>query len=333
MATIKDVAKRAGVSYTTVSHVINETRFVSEDVVKRVNKAIRELKYRPNQVARCLRKQESKTIGVLSSINVNPYFSETLTGIEKKAYLEGYNIIVCYSECNPEKEKENIEMLLDKGVDAVIIHSLLDETRIPKLVNLEIPVLFLQHYIENSGMDAICTDDFMGGYLAAKHFIELGHTKIACVSAEGNDNFSYRQRIKGWEKALNENDIELNQDYIIETDFHTHAGYDSFIKFAKMKVPPTAIFFYSDNLAIGGIRAAADINISVPDQISVIGFDDLFMCQYTVPRLTTVYQPKFSLGEMAFARIFERIKDKELKPKKQFVEPKLVIRESTRRRV
>lgn len=332
MATIKDVAKRAGVSYTTVSHVINETRFVSEDVVKRVNKAIRELKYRPNQVARCLRKQESKTIGVLSSINVNPYFSETLTGIEKKAYVEGYNIIVCYSECNPEKEKENIEMLLDKGVDAVIIHSLLDEKRIPNLVNLEIPVLFLQHYIEDSGMDAICTDDFMGGYLAAKHFIELGHTKIACVSAEGNDNFSYRQRIKGWEKALNENGIELNKDYIIETDFHTHAGYESFIKFAKMEVPPTAIFFYSDNLAIGGIRAAADINVAVPDQISVIGFDDLFMCQYTVPRLTTIYQPKFSLGEKAFARIFERIKDKELKPQKQLVEPKLIVRESTRRR-
>lgn len=332
MATIKDVAKKAGVSYTTVSHVINETRFVSEDVVKRVNKAIKELKYRPNQVARCLRKQESKTIGVLSSINVNLYFSETLTGIEKAAYAEGYNIIVCYSECNLEKEKENIEMLLDKGVDAMIIHSLLDETKIPKLVGLDIPVLFLQHYIEDSGMDAICTDDFMGGYLAAKHFIELGHTKIACVSAEGNDNFSYRQRIKGWEKALNENAIELNNDYIIETDFHTHAGYDSFIKFAKMKVPPTAIFFYSDNLAIGGIRAAADINIAIPDQISVIGFDDLFMCQYTVPRLTTVYQPKFSLGEMAFARIFERIKDKELKPQKQLVEPKLVIRESTRKR-
>lgn len=331
MATIKDVAKKAGVSYTTVSHVINKTRFVSDDVVNRVNKAISELGYRPNQVARCLRKQESKTIGVISSINVNPYFSETLQGIEKAAYAQGYNIIVSYSECDLEKENENIEMILDKGIDGMIIHSLLDESKIPSLVSLDIPVLFLQHHIDNSRMDAICTDDELGGYLATKHLIDSGHRRIACVSAEGNDNFSFRRRIDGWKRALNEAGISIDADYHIETDFCTEDGYNALIKFSKLKLPPTAVFFYSDNLAIGGLRAAADMKIQVPEDISIMGFDDLFITRYTIPRLTSVYQPKSTLGSMAFERIYSRIKDKKIKPEKKLVQPELVVRESTRK--
>ena len=331
MATIKDVAKIAGVSYTTVSHVINKTRHVNPDTVEKVLRAIEETGYRPNQVARALRTQESRIIGVVSPENQDPYFASVLAGIEQASDAAEYNVIVTYSEHDIEKERKNISMLLDKGVDAIVIHCPVDDSRIATLVSLDVPVLFLQYAHDTIPTDSIRTDDILGGYIATKHLLDLGHTKIACVADGAVDiNYSYLEREKGWRKALTERGITVDERYLVKADMCPGGGYNAFVALMKMENPPTAVFFYNDYLAIGALRAAKDMSLRVPEDVSFVGFDDMYLARYIVPRLTTVSQPKEDLGKLVFARMLERIKDRSIRQGKKLLNPELVVRESTK---
>jgi DNA-binding LacI/PurR family transcriptional regulator len=332
MPTIKDVARLAGISYTTVSHVINKTRHVNADTAKRVVQAIEKLGYRPNQVARSLRIQESLTIGVISPLNQDPYFSSILAGIEAASHSAGYNVIVCYSELDKDKELKNIAMLLDKGVDALVMHCPVDEAGINSVLRLSIPVLFLQYENPDSWTDSIRTNDELGGYIATKHLIDLGHTRIGCLAAAlVKIRHSYHDRENGWRRALTEHGIKVDERYIIRDEFRTIAGYKGLERMMKLDMPPSAIFCYNDYLAFGALRAAADLGIRVPEDLSLIGYDDLHLSKFTIPRLTTVSQLKEDLGVMVFKRLLERMQNKTVKPEKYVLRPELVIRESTRR--
>lgn len=333
MVTIKDVAQRAGISYTTVSHVINKTRHVKPETIKRIELAIDELGYRPNQVARSLRTQKSLTIGVVAPLNNDPYFTSVLAGIESAAYASGYNVIVCYSDSNSEKEQKNIAMLYDKGVDAITMHCPVYTQGINDLLKLDIPVSFLQYEHKSKRVDSIRCDDKLGGYLATKHLLDYGHTRIACIAAlfNGEVRHSYYDREIGWRDALLEHGVNIDERYLIHDVFWINSTYTSLKKLMELSKPPTAIFCYNDILAYGVFRAAVDLGIKIPDDLSVVGFDDISFSQYTVPRLTTVAQRKEELGIKGFNRLLKRIQQKDAKPRKIVLPPKLIIRESTKR--
>jgi LacI family transcriptional regulator len=266
----------------------------------------------------------------VSPHNEDPYFAAVLTGIESASDEAGYNVIVCYSDCDVEKERKNISMLLDKGVDAIVIYCPIDDTRIATLVSLDVPVLFLQYFHDTIPTDSIQTDDVLGGYIATKHLLDLGHTRIACL-AEGNPDIkhTYLARENGWRKALSEKGITVDERYLLKAKMCPSGGYDAFTSLMKIENPPTAVFCFNDYLAIGSIRAAADLSIRIPDDVSIVGFDDLHMANYMTPRLTTVAQPKEDLGKMVFSRLLERIKDRSIRQGKKLLNPELIIREST----
>ena len=330
MSTIKDVALKAGVSYTTVSHVINKTRPVSEEACKRVNEAIKELNYRPNMIARNLRKQNTLTIGVVNSINNDPYMAEVIDGLEKECYSEGYSVIVCHSELSVKKEKENIEMLLEKGVDGIIIHCLMaDEHGRELLENEQVPVIFLQYYIPDLPADMFCTDDFKGGYSAAHHLVDFGHRKIACIAGYSRKENSTYHRKEGWEAALQENGITPPPEYLIETGYTLDSGYTAMKRLLRLPDPPTAAICYCDMQAMGAIRAAEDLGLRIPEDFSVVGYDNLHISEFTRPRLTTINQPKKELGVTVFHRLKERIHDNSIKEEQHTLPVELIIREST----
>lgn len=346
MATIKDVAARAGVSFTTVSHVINSTRNVSSDVRERVELAITELGYRPNRVARSLRKQETLTVGVINSVNNDPYFAEVLSGIERACFAAGYNVILCHTEpgscyeiADPEnpchletslkKELDNMEMLLEKGVDGIITHSLMNEDKLLDFLGDDMPpIVFLHQYRDGLGMDAMCTDDYQGGMLAAEHLLGLGHTRIGLVSGYSGQTHTVRFREQGWRDALLKKGLIPEPAWVIETGYDPESGYRAAKRILGHPSRPTGLVCYCDTQAIGVIRAALDIGVVIPRDLSLISFDNLIISRYTVPRLTTVEHPKFSLGEAAVARLVARIADPSLSPEKRMMPVTLIEGES-----
>jgi LacI family transcriptional regulator len=345
--TIKDVAVRAGVSFTTVSHVINNTRNVSPDVRARVEQAIAELGYRPNRVARSLRKQETLTVGVINSVNNDPYFAEVLSGIESACFASGYNVILCHTEpgacyeipdpdkpCHAEtslkKELDNIEMLQEKGVDGIITHSLMNEDKLGSLLGADMPpVLFLHQYLEGLGMDTLCTDDYSGGRLAAEYLLTLGHRHIGCLAGYAGATHTVRFREQGWRDALKDSGITPLEGWHVETGYDPQSGYKALSRLLGTREPPTALVCYCDTQAIGVIRAAKDLGIGIPGDLSLVSFDNLIISQYTVPRLTTVEHPKFGLGQEAVSRLVARIADPSLPAEKRLMPVTLINGETT----
>ncbi|HEY1405991.1 MAG TPA: substrate-binding domain-containing protein, partial [Spirochaetota bacterium] len=216
-------------------------------------------------------------------------------------------------------------------VDAIVMHCPIDDKRIATLVTLDVPVLFLQYSHDTIATDSIRTDDALGGYIATKHLVELGHTRIACIADNaGSMNYSYRERENGWRKALTEKGIPVDDRYLIHSNLCPRGGYASFTELMKLENPPTAVFCYNDYTAIGAMRAASDLSLRIPDDVSIVGFDDMDLSKYVVPRLTTVSQPKAELGVLVFSRVLERIKDRTIHQGKKLLNPELVVRESTR---
>jgi LacI family transcriptional regulator len=327
--TLKDVAEKAGVSYTTVSHVINGTRRVAAETSERVLRAVNELSYEPSAAARCLRKGVSGIIGVMSDHAVDPYFAEILRGIEEACRGTGQGILVCHSDGSAEMEEDNIRMLKSKGADGLIINSLIgpDHT-IEKLKASRAPVLVLQSVFPEGGIDCLHTDDKGGARQAVQRLIELGHRLIACVAGTAMPHSSSRRRLEGYREALTGAGLYLSDDYLRLGDFSMHSGYANTIDLMRIDKPPTAIFLCSDSMALGALRALADLGISVPGQVSVAGFDDLPFCEFCSPRLSSVRHPGAELGRLAVERLRARAMDPSLKAECRALPSSFISRES-----
>ncbi|WP_165311608.1 substrate-binding domain-containing protein [Vibrio ziniensis] len=331
MATMKDLAKLAGVSTSTVSHVINKTRFVSDEIAERVNKAAQELNYAPSALARSLKMNRTKTIGMLMTTSTNPFFGEVVKGVERNCYQQGYNLILCNTEGDHERMKASINTLLQKRVDGIILMcSTLVGERIDEFERYpDIPVVVMDWGPMLFSSDKIQDNSLFGGYIATKHLIECGHKHIGCITGPLHHHQA-QMRYEGYKRALREAKLEINPDWVVESDFECQGGYDSFNKLLKSGSLPSAIFVGNDMMAMGVINAANENNVSVPDDLSIIGYDDIHIAKFMSPALTTIHQPKFRLGKSAVDTLLKKLNKQSNKPEIIQLEPTLTIRKSVK---
>lgn len=308
MTTIKEVAALAGVSFTTVSHVVNNTRPVSAETRKRVEDAIRSTRYVPSAVARSLKHRTTNTIGVLVPTATNPYFAELARGIEDVCASAGYSVILCNSDDDPRKQRDYLRVLMEQRVDGIIVsytgpgHALSEA-----LGESSLPVVIVDRPADGIEADQVQIDHDTGAYLATKHLLELGHRRIACISGPSGLSVT-TGRLAGFYRALHESRVPETSVRVTEGDFTSPGGYRATRELLTTGEAPTAIFASNDLMGIGALRAAAELGIPVPSALSVIGFDDIELSRYVFPTLSTVGQSIRQLGEITASMLLEKLR-------------------------
>jgi LacI family transcriptional regulator len=326
MSTISDVAKKSGVSTTTVSHILNGTRYVSPEVKKRVLDVIDELGYQPNSLAQSLRKKETHTLGLILPDSVNLYFAEIQSGVEKAAFENGYTVILCNSEGDEEKEKLYVNVLRNKRVDGILFISTSNRTKLQ--LDEKSPIVLIDRDLPEHEVDFVTADNFEGGYLATHHLVSLGHQRIACITGPEGIMPSGR-RIAGYRKALEEASIQIDAELICAGDFHAASGKAATERFLSLPNPPTAIFTFNDLMAVGAIQAAAESKLVIPKDLALVGFDDIELASFLQPPLTTIRQPKQEMGRLAVEMLLARIRNHDLPINKVTLPVSLILRKSS----
>jgi len=333
MVNIKDVAKKAKVSVATVSHVINNTRFVSDNLRNRVTKAIEKLDYQPNALAGSLRSDQSCTVGFICPDTSNMLFADISKRIEDIFFSKGYNTIFCNSGYNSNKELQIINTLRTKRVDGIMLVPV-DRTdiNIAKLASSGIFTVILDRKIPKVKLPTIIVDNEKGVYEATKYLLELGHKDIGYIDRKTPHSHSIA-RLKGYKKALKEQGISLMSNLIVKGGLRYEDSFITMKELLKIKPTPTAIITFNDTAAIGAMRAISDSRLRIPQDISIIGFDDVKLCEYTVPRLTSIHYPVEEVVEVAASILLsgmQKNNKKNIPSQNEFViAPKLIIREST----
>ncbi|MEE8391967.1 MAG: LacI family DNA-binding transcriptional regulator [Anaerolineae bacterium] len=326
---MRDVAEHAGVSVTTVSHVINETRPVSDELQQRVLVAMQELGYQPNLLARGLRRGETHTIGMITPDNANPFFAEVARGVEDTSFERGYSVILCNSDGDLNKELLYANVLSEKRVDGILFVAVgVSTEHIRDLQAQRMPLVVVDRDIPDVDVDSVLTDNARGGWLATHHLIELGHRRIGCISGP-SDVTPSAERVTGYWLALDEGSIPVDEALVMKGDFQYESGYQAAHQLLSMSDPPTAIFACNDLMAIGAIRAALELGRQVPADLSVIGFDDVPLASFANPPLTTIVQPKYEIGTVATTMLLERMRDLDMPPHRRVLDTSLLIRQST----
>jgi LacI family transcriptional regulator len=334
MATMNDVARLASVSIATVSHVINGTRFVSAERVERVHAAMQELGYTPDATARSLRVGRTHTIGLVIPDTSNPFFAALARWIEEAGFESGYTTILANSDERPDREHRYVSTLVSKRVDGLILApSRGDHGTLRKLLdNARMHVVVVDRDAALPNADVVLYDNAGGSYAATRHLIDLGHTCIGCIAGPA-DATSAAERVKGFRNAIADAGLELPQDAVVEGDFHFPGGREATTRLLATQEPFTALFAANDLMAAGAIRALAERGISVPGEVSVIGFDDAPLAEMISPALTTMRQPLQDMAQAAMSLLLARITESNGgSPTRRVLPTSLVVRESTAKR-
>jgi len=329
---MKDVAQQAGVSASTVSHVINGTRFVSDGLRERVLGTMRELSYQPNGVARSLRTKRTNVVALVIPDITNPYFPEVARGVQDVAEKRDYVVILCNTDRVLSRELRFLETLRRQRVEGLILNpSGVTIRDLRELEEASIPVVLIGSQIDHPELDVVLVDNTRGAYNAVKHLIDLGHRRIGLVGGPRTAS-SGEQRFQGYIRALMEHGLPIDEGLITEGPFTNGGGYECMKQLLALQSPPTAVFASSDVMAIGALMAIQETGLRVPDDLSLVGFDDIAEASATVPKLTTIAQPKRQTGEVAAQLLFNRI-ESAAPPRRQKVvlDHKLVVRGSTGR--
>ena len=325
MATIVDVARLAGVTPTTVSRVINNRGYISEKTKKRVHEAMDELGYQPNEIARSLTKQKSNTIGVIVPHISHPYFAKLISNLENEAAKKDYKIILCNSKEKAEKEKQYLDMCKSNRVAGIIICSGNVESN--KINTGGIPVVLLEKNFEEGKLGIQC-DNYQGGKLATEHLIECGCKKILHLSGVIDEEMPADNREKAFIDVCSKNEIEyFIKKYDIDT--YNQMNYYDYIKAALNEIEGVdGIFASSDLIAAQVIQVCNEIKIRIPEDIKLVGFDDVDISQLTTPRITTIHQPIKEMARLSIELIDAKYNNIEVN-EKTILPIKLIIREST----
>lgn len=332
MASIKDVALKANVSTTTVSHVVNSTRFVSDKVRHDVELAIRELNYVPSAVARSLKSNSTKTIGMLIPNCSNPYFAEIVRSVEDHCFGAGYALILCNTDDDPHRQAAYLQVISEKRIDGTIIISTGEDKDLLRLLKgLTIPTVLLDREIREVNCDLVETAHLQGALMATEHLIALGHRRIACLAGPANLNSSV-QRIEGWRTALAQSGLAAGaSDLLWQSDFSSQGGFTTMQSILRSPQAPTAVFVCNDLMCIGALSAAHEAGVRVPQDMSLIGFDDIELARFASPALSTIAQPKHLIGVTAVDMVLERIQGGRLQARQVILQPELIVRNSTAR--
>ncbi|MCI0182546.1 MAG: LacI family DNA-binding transcriptional regulator [Acidibacillus sp.] len=327
--TIKDVAKLAGVGIATVSRVINQNGYVSPDTAKRVMKAMAELDFTPSPLARGLVSRKTATIGLVIPDVANPFFAEVARGTEDAAIAKGFTVILCNSDWKAEREKMYSKLLRQKWAEGVIaVGSRSSESSLRELID-PLPMVFVDRFTMLPGSDSVWSDNKKGGLLATQHLIDMGCRKLAHISGPTHSPASIARQ-KGFLLGIKEANVSWE---IVKGDFRYRSGYDAGMELLTRDVPPDGIFAGNDLMAVGILQAAASLHIRIPDDLLVIGYDNIAMAEYVAPPLSTVDQPAYEMGRIAFDMLHKKMQDetRESRNVREF-EPLLILRESTNRK-
>lgn len=328
MSTIKDVALRAGVSFTTVSHVLNRTRPVSESARMRVQQAVADLGYFPSAVARSLKTSETHIIGMLVPNVTNPFFAELTLGVEDFSHQTGYSVFLCNCDDNPARESRYLQTLVEHRVDGMLLASAGGVNSLPHgWTAYGMPSVMVDCRIPGVKADLIRIDHQAGARLAVEHLLALGHTKIACISGPRELEVS-QLRADGWRQALAGAGVTPKALWMEEGDFSSASGYAAATRiFARRQV--SAVFASNDLMALGALRAAAESGLAVPSAMSVMGFDGIDLGAYSFPALSSVGYSIRKLGEHAASLLIRRIEAPSRSTQDLVMAPQLMLREST----
>ena len=305
--TIKDVAKLAGVSVATISRVLNNSAVVSPETAEKVNEAIKELNYKPNFLGRNLRKRETNVILALIPSTEHTYYSEILHGMQDTAVQQGYDVLMSTTNSYIGNEQRLLEMLKNRTVDAaVLMGTVLGSDELRELSQHYCVALCCEPLKGAEEVLTVMIDNEKAAYDAVSYLISIGHTDIAMVSTDVRAPSSV-EREQGYMRALKEHGIEFNEKYLYQGSYDYSSGMKAAEIFARMEKPPTAVFAVSDFLAAGVIKKAAELNLSIGREFSVMGFDNIRMTEIYSPSISSVEQPCFDIGKKVAELVIENI--------------------------
>lgn len=348
MASIKDVAKRAGVSISTVSNVLNDTKYVSDDLKRKVMIAVSELRYEVDPVARNMKHKKSKTIGVITADMCGLFYPYVVKAIYEIANQKGYQIIICdsdgvYGQKDAiEKEKASFKQLISNRVDGIIFASVVSKDMAPSYFreikkiassNKYIPLVSIEQDFSEYGIDSIYFDGYEGAKMATKHLLSCGCQKVGHITGAMYMNVA-KLRVKGYLSAMEEAGLEVNMDTMIAYGDYTHqSGYVAMKSLLEQVPKIDGVFVANDQMAVGVLKALAENNIKVPGEIKVIGYDNVFISSIVQPSLSTIHIRKRHAGLRAAELLFERIESdnaEEYNAERIEMEFRLVVRKSTK---
>lgn len=332
MATIKDVAASAGVSVATVSHVVNESRFVSEETKVRVVTAIAELGYRRDGIARSLRRNRTGTIGAVVSDITNPFFSDLVKGIENTIHAlpDRLNVILCNSEEDEARERELLDILMEKRVDGLIIAPAGGNLAYFEALGAEgPPLVFVDRVLPRVAADTVTIANISASEEAVRHLIERGYERIAVVRASIQAS-SIEERVEGYRRALAKAGRQVDLELILESASNIDAAHEVGRRLLSLSPRPDAVFTTNNFMTLGLVRALNEAGLSTPDDIAIVGFDDFQWAEAFRPRISAIAQSGYAQGVEAARLLSARISKVEAGPPvHRMTETKLIVRESS----
>jgi LacI family transcriptional regulator len=330
VSTLTDVARLAGVSTMTVSRVINNSGYISPDTRARVDRAIVELGYMPNALARQLRSKRTKTIALVLTDITNPFFTTIARGVEDAAGGLGYAVMFCNTDESETEEIEYVRMLIQRRVDGVLLVPATDSSGSLELLQKHgLPVVVLDRRACSDQVDEVRADSEAGAYLAARHLIGLGHRRIAVLTGPSRVSTSV-DRVVGYRRALAEEGLEPESELILFGEFNEASGYEMTQRILADRPQPTAIFAGNNFIAFGAIRALREAGTRIPEDMSIVVFDDLPPGWAVDPFLTVVSQPAYEIGKRAAELMLERLAGDAPAKRRTLVLPsELITRRST----
>lgn len=332
-ATIKDIAKKAGVSTTAVSIALNNRKGVSEKTRRRIIRIANEMDYHPNLTARTLISKRSYTIGYIVTNITDPYYSELAFGIEEKANTLGYQVILTNTSGSLEKEASSIQMLMSRGVDGIIFSTVtVDDPNLNQLIDQKFPFVVINRVPLNhpsvDKIDSVIIDSYAGGYKAVEHLCRMGHERIAVVAGSMKTSTA-RERTRGGEQALKDNGLKPSPKYFFECDYDFAKAYAAGQNILKLKPRPTAIVSHDDNMALGARDAVLEAGLRIPEDIALVGFDDINYARLQSIELTTISQKKYEMGTLSTEMLINKIEKKSINMvNKVVLDAELIIRRS-----
>ncbi|WP_040952258.1 LacI family DNA-binding transcriptional regulator [Gorillibacterium massiliense] len=326
---IVDVASKAGVSPATVSRVLNKANNVTLKTRTKVMEAIQELGYHPNAAAKNLRSQRSMAIGVIAQDINSAYFTEIIKGVENMAYAQKYKVIICDSENQRDKEREYLNLLMDRTIDGVVlIAPLISDEEICQIADKGYSVGIIGRNINHEKIPCVFTDNVKFSQQVVLYLIENGHRDIVFISGYAESTDSY-ERLEGYLKALRDRQIPFRPELLENGDFNEDGGYEAMKRLFAKNAHFTAVYCANDEMALGVYKACAERNIRIPEDLSVIGVDNNRISKYITPTLSTVNQPKYTMGAILTEKMIDQMNDDVHHDKRVFVvDSEVIIRDS-----
>lgn len=330
-ASIKDVAKEAGVSIATVSRVLNDVDVVNEETKKKVLKAIGKLGYRPNIIARSLKTQKTKTIGIIIPDISNQFYPEIVRGAEDVANIYDYNIMLCNTDLDFEKEMEYLRVMKEKMADGILYMSASLEPAILNLIKqLQLPMVLVETANDEDDIPSVTIDNKKAAYDGVKYLIKKGDKKIAYIGTHEDEANANALRYVGYKQALKENNLEVNENITYFGSLKAQDGYEGINKILNRE-NIDSVFCCSDEVAMGAINALRDKKIRVPEDVDVIGFGNIYSSAIFYPKITTVAQPMYDMGSVGMRMLIKIINKEEISTRKYVLGHNLIERDSCKK--